>query len=97
MTNAKRHVVVTTGRERRGVFGGEYVKGDVGGTVVLRDVRMAVYWSGDVHGVVGLAAHGPTATCKISPAAPVIELDGVTAIMDMSPAAKIAWDSEPWG
>jgi len=91
-----RNVVVTTDKDRRGVFGGELISED-GDRVTLRNARMAVYWSADVHGVVGLAAGGPTTSCRISPAVPKIGLNGVTAVMDMTDEAKAAWDKEPWG
>ena len=90
-----RNVVVTTNKDRRGVFGGQLVKSD-GDCVTLKNARMAVYWSTDVHGVLGLAANGPSASCKITPCVPKIELNGVTSIMDMTDAAKEAWDKEPW-
>ena len=94
--NANRYVVVTTDKDKRGVFGGRLVD-QAGDTVVLEDVRMTVYWSMDCHGVLGLAASGPNEYCRISPAAPRIELCGVTAVIDMSPAAHLAWAKEPWG
>lgn len=91
-----RNVVVTTDKDRRGVFCGELVshKGDI---ATLKNCRMAVYWSSDVHGVLGLAAAGPSKTCRISPAIPRIKLNGVTAIMDMTDEAKAAWEKQPWG
>ena len=91
-----RNVVVTTDKDKRGVFGGELVSAD-NGKVVLANARMAVYWSSDVRGVLGLAANGPTAACRISPTVPNIELDGVTSVIDMTDDAKAAWDKEPWG
>ena len=91
-----RNVVVTTDKDKRGVFCGEIVS-ENDGKVVLTNARMAVYWSSNVHGVLGLASHGPSAECRISPAVPTIELVGVTSVMDMTDAAKAAWDKEPWG
>ena len=91
-----RHVVVTTDTQRRGVFCGEFVS-LTGAIVKLANARMAVYWSKDVHGVLGLAATGPSSSCRISPAIPQIELDGVTAVMDMTDEAWSAWEKEPWG
>ena len=90
-----RNVVVTTDKDRRGVFGGELLEHS-GDTVKLKNARMAVYWSADVHGVLGLAATGPTKTCRISPAIPMIELNGVTAVMDMTDEAAAAWEKQPW-
>jgi len=93
---ATRNVVVTTDKDRRGVFGGELLPSKNGKTV-LRNARMAVYWSSDVHGVLGLAANGPSHTCRITPMVPRIEFDGVSAVMDMTDEAVEAWAKEPWG
>ena len=91
-----RSVVVTTDKDKRGVFSGELMPCKNGKTV-LRNARMAVYWSADVHGILGLAANGPSKSCRITPMIPKIELEGVTAVMDMTDAAVEAWAKEPWG
>jgi hypothetical protein len=93
---ASRNVVVTTDKNRRGVFSGELAS-NKDGKIVLKNARMAVYWSSDVHGVLGLAANGPTQSCRITPKIPRIELDGVTAVMSMTDEAVEAWEKEPWG
>lgn len=91
-------VVVTTDKDKRGVFGGKLTKvAQDGTTVVLRDAQMAVYWHSDTHGVLGLANPGPTARCRISPVIPEIRLVGVTAIMQATPEAETKWRKEPWG
>lgn len=89
-------VVVCT--EHRGVFFGYVPEGtDVGAEVVrIEQARMAVYWSADVGGVVGLAAKGPSTTCRVGPAAPAMVLQGVTAVIEATPAAAAAWEREPW-
>jgi hypothetical protein len=93
-----KNVVVTTDNVRRGVFGGTLAEHDAESDyVVLTDARMAVYWSADVRGVLGLAATGPSKSCKITPAVPRIELNGVTAVMDMTDVAAKAWAEQPWG
>lgn len=90
-------VVICTDKDRRGVFAGELVRRDVEAkTVVLRKARMCVYWSNSVRGVLGLAATGPNSGCRISSAPPLIELDGVTAVMLCSDAARDSWEAEPW-
>ena len=88
-------VVVTT--EHKGVFAGEPV-GELGKNkrIKLTDARMCVYWSADVYGVVGLAATGPTKKCRVTAAAPSIVLEGVTAVMECSPAAADAWKLGIW-
>lgn len=90
----KRYVVVTT--EHRGVFGGYLEGSDSGKSVVLTEARMCVYWSAETRGVVGLAQTGPKDGCRISPAAPRIRLNAVTAVMDASKKAELAWGDEVW-
>jgi hypothetical protein len=92
----KRFVVVTT--EHRGVFAG-FLNGTskaTDRTVVLSDAQMAVYWSADVGGVLGLASSGPSKGCRISPAVPKLALQGVTAVLDATEDAVKAWQSRPW-
>lgn len=91
-----RKVLVTT--SRRGVFAGTVESiSECRTRVVLTDVRMCVYWAPSVRGVLGLTNAGPDDKCRISPAAPRAELDGVEMIADLSPAAALAWELEPWG
>lgn len=90
-----KHVVVTT--EHRGVFGGTLLmRDDAAKTVALGDAQMCVYWSSDVRGVLGLASSGPSASCKVSPIVPRIDLQGVTAIIESTPAAQKCWRARPW-
>jgi hypothetical protein len=84
MTDNQKPLLVTT--EHKGVFFG-YGQPTTEKIITLHDARMCVYWSADVHGVVGLAAKGPTAGCKVGPACPSITLQGVTAVMECSPTA----------
>lgn len=87
-------VVVTT--EHRGVFFG-YLDGNRDGqTVDLRDAQMCVYWSASVRGVLGLAATGPDARCRVTPPVPSITLHKVTAVMGVSDEAVKAWLAQPW-
>lgn len=89
----KTPLVVTT--EHRGVFFG-YGEMTNEKIIKLTDARMCVYWSADVHGIIGLAANGPTKGCKITPAAPSILLQGVTSIQEVSPSAEEKWKQEIW-
>lgn len=91
----ERFVVVTTDSTRRGVFCGELVSHEAD-VAVLREARMAVYWSADVRGVVGLAATGPTSGCRISPPADLLKINGVTAVIDCTEDAVEAWRKQPW-
>ena len=91
----KRMVVVTTDKDKRGVFFGQLVKQGAD-TVILKDAQMAVYWSTETHGVLGLASIGPQSGSKITPVVPTIELLGVTSVMDATTAAIEQWRKEPW-
>ena len=87
--------VVTT--EHRGVFFGRVpIDAKCEGELTVLDCRMAVYWSADVKGVVGLAANGPTSGCRITPAAPSMTISDVTSIAVCSDDAVRAWEAEPW-
>lgn len=91
-------VLITTDNTKRGVFMGFIDPKDAGNeTLEATDVRMAVYWSADVKGVVGLASGGPTKSCRITPPAKRAVLKGVTAVMEITDKALKAWEKEPWG
>lgn len=89
----ERAVIVCT--DKRGVFFG-YATSTDGDPIRLARARMAVYWSSDVKSVLGLACTGPTKSCRIGQAAPMIELRGITSVFDVSDAARLAWESAPW-
>lgn len=90
-------VLITTDDTKRGVFMGFIDPDDADKeTLQAEEVRMAVYWSTDVKGVVGLAANGPSKNCKITPAAKKAILKGVTATLEISDKALEAWRKEPW-
>ena len=86
-------IVVTT--EKRGVFFG-YGEPGLENTKKITQARMCVYWDTTVHGVVGLAAIGPSKACRVTPAAPEIDLADVTAVMVCTPEAVKAWELGPW-
>lgn len=87
-----RPVIVTT--EHRGVFFG-YATDTSGDPIILTNARLCVYWSADVKGFMGLAANGPSSTCKIGPPAD-IELRKITAVLEVTDAAVKRWESAPW-
>jgi hypothetical protein len=95
-TKPKRYVVVTTAH--RGVFFGVLsgTQSDTDKVFTLTDVQMCVYWSADVRGVLGLAASGPSKSCRVTPAVPKMVLQDVTSVMDATPEAVKAWQSRPW-
>ncbi len=88
----ERAVLVTT--EFRGVFFG-YATDTDGETVALRRARNCIYWSEDVRGFLGLATTGPSAKCRIGPAADV-ELRKVTCVAAVTESAAAAWEAAPW-
>ena len=87
-----RPVLVTTAN--RGVFFGYATKTD-GETIVLTHSRLVVYWSADCKGFMGLAATGPTAGCRIGPAAD-ITLRNITSVVEVTDAAVLAFERAPW-
>ena len=91
-----RIVVVTTDKDRRGVFAGVLLVDNGAGRVVLADAQMCLFWSKETRGVLGLAAHGPAKGSRIGPVVPQIELDGVSSIIDMTPEAVEKWRAQPW-
>ena len=91
--HGERPVIVTT--IHRGVFFG-YATETAGETISLKRSRLCVYWSADCKGFMGLAANGPTASCKIGPAAD-ITLRNITAVLEVTnPDAVKAWEAAPW-
>ena len=86
-------LVVTT--LHKGVFFG-YGHKTPAKEIRLERAQMCVYWSSDVRGVLGLAASGPTQSCKIGPAIPGITLQDVTAVLECSEEAAAAWQKQPW-
>jgi hypothetical protein len=87
-----RPVLVTT--EHRGVFFGYAVRTD-GPTIKLKSARLCLYWEQAIKGFMGLASNGPSAKCRIGPAAD-IELRAITAVAEVTPTAALKWESAPW-
>ncbi len=88
----ERAVLVTTAY--RGVFFG-YATDTSGDTIALKRARCCVYWSPDVKGFLGLAATGPSKSCKIGPPAD-IELRAITCVAEVTKEATKAWEGAPW-
>lgn len=93
MKTQRKPIIVTTAH--RGVFFG-YGNPTEDKIVRIEDAQMAVYWSCDVKGILGLAADGPTNSCKIGPPVPAITLQDVTSIIEVSNKAEEAWKKQPW-
>lgn len=91
-------VLITTDSSKRGVFAGLISPEDVDKEIITVDeIRMAVYWSSDVRGVIGLASTGPSKNCRISKAAKRATISGVTAVFELTDEALRKWREEPWG
>lgn len=90
-------VLLTTDQAKRGVFMGLIDPQDMDKeNIVAEEVRMAVYWSEDMKGVLGLASMGPSKDCRISRATTRALIKGVTAVVELSDEALKNWRLEPW-
>jgi hypothetical protein len=87
-------VLVTT--VHRGVFFGYASAGIKGKSISIKDARNCVYWSADVKGFLGLAANGPSSSCKIGPKVPELTLTDVTSVSTVSPEAVEKWEKSLW-
>lgn len=90
-----RMVVVTTDKDRRGVFFGELLSHE-NEIAILKNAQMAIYWSSETKGVLGLASIGPQDGSRITPIVPKIEINGVTAVMDCTKEAVKKWKEMKW-
>jgi hypothetical protein len=89
----ERPVIVTTAH--RGVFFG-FTSDDINGeTIALKRARCCIRWTADVRGFMGLAATGPSSSCRIGAQAD-ITLRAITAVLDVTPEAVKAWEAAPW-
>lgn len=88
----ERPVVVTT--SHRGVFFG-YASDIDGEQIALKRARLCVYWSADLKGFMGLAAQGPSSSCRIGPEADIV-LRNITAVLSVTPEAEQKWQKAPW-
>ena len=94
-TMLSKHVIVTTNKDRHGVFYGLLESRD-GDKVVLTDARNIIYWSAKTRGVFGLAVTGPADGSRVGPAVPHLDLDDVTAIAECTPEAVARFQEDIW-
>lgn len=88
-------VVVTT--QHRGVFFGYLVGEPSKEKVQVTGLRNCVYWSADVKGIFGLAATGPSKTCKVGLAVPgPSTLFDITGVYTCTDEAAAKWEHGPW-
>jgi len=92
--------VITT--KHRGVFFGHLKNGvpetlGEGDSLAVSGIRMCVYWSKGMRGVLGLASKGPDASCRITAkVSGETRLYGVTAVFPASETAARKWEEAPW-
>lgn len=91
MTTSK-PVLVTT--EFRGVFFG-YIKNDkkLPSEITITGAKNCIYWGSDVGGFLGLAANGPSNSCRIGKRVSEITLYKVTSVTPVDPDAEKKWES----
>lgn len=89
-------VLVTTDKDKRGVFGGYLKEDNSPNNVILEEARMVVYWSENVKSVLGLASIGPQDGCKISLPVTEIKIFGVTSITICTKEAIKQWEKDIW-
>lgn len=87
-------VLITT--EHRGVFFGYLVSDVTKEKLTLRDARNCVYWDSGMRGFLGLAADGPSRSCKIGPKVPELVLYDITSVTVCTEAAAAKWEDAPW-
>ncbi len=88
----ERAVIVTTAH--KGIFFGWATDTD-GASIKLRAARLCVYWTSDLRGFMGLAANGPSNSCRVGPPAD-ITLRDITAVLEVTPLAVEKWEKGPW-
>lgn len=83
-------VLVTT--EFRGVFFG-LVKNDkkLPSEITLTKAKNCISWSSDVGGFLGLAAKGPSSSCKIGKEVSEITLYKITSVTPVNEEASEKW------
>lgn len=87
-------VLVTT--IHRGVFFGYASAGVKHKSITISNARNCVYWSAEVKGFLGLAANGPSSSCKIGPKVPKLTLTDVTSVSEVTPEATKKWEKSLW-
>jgi hypothetical protein len=91
--STERPVLVTTAH--RGVFFG-YCADVHAESLALSRARLCIYWSADMEGFMGLAAKGPSASCRIGPPADIQSLRNITGVFSVTPQAEKKWNDAKW-
>ena len=91
-------VMLTTDSSKRGVFTCLIKESDKNlENIEAEDIRMVIYWSTDVKGIIGLAANGPSKSCRVTAAVKKGIIKGVVGVFELTDAAYKKFESEPWG
>lgn len=87
----KQAVLVTT--EFRGVFFG-YIKDKTKAPaqITLANVKNCISWSSDIGGFLGLAAVGPSSSCKIGKQVSELTLYKITSVTPVEAGAVEKWE-----
>lgn len=91
-TEEKMVVVVTQGNA---IFCGWTTDAD-GEVIKLRDARQAVYYGSATHGLLGLAANGPSNNSRIGPPVASLTVRNVTHVIEVAPDARAVWEGAKW-
>lgn len=89
-------VIITTDRDKRGVFFGFVDSLDFADVKTIKDCQMVVYWDASVKGLLSMAVHGPNSECRITAPATSATVNGVTAIITCTPKAVEEFKKEYW-
>lgn len=93
--NGHRPVLVTTAH--RGVFFGYLVGDPAKEKVVINRIRSVTYWDAATRSFLGLAAKGPTQTCRVSAAAGAEStLFDITGVFACTPEAVKQFERGLW-
>lgn len=93
---SKKEIAVLVTTAHRGVFFGYTADEVKNKTLKIRNARNCIYWSTDVKGFLGLAASGPSNSCKIGPKVLSLTLTDVTSVSEVTPEAIEKWEKSPW-
>jgi hypothetical protein len=94
-TNPTRYVLVATASRPWTIAAG-YLESEDGGTVVLRDARMIVYYSIESRALFGVATHGMCGQGRVTAAVSRARLRNVEVMLDVTPEAQASIEAEPW-
>ena len=97
MKQTSKDIPVLVSDAHRGVFFGYVSPANLNAKAIrIKRARMVIYWSADVKGFSGLAANGPSATCRIGPAVIAITIQDVVSVTELSSESAEKFEVAPW-